>query len=161
KSLILVIFLSSPCDVDLWSQGLTCVVELGLGVHSIVAVSLCIVRSSCRRSLATTISWRQLVLPITSLMTAMGMVFLQVPVLGQTEMSRISGSVTYEERLGLAKNSSIHIRLEDVTDPTAPPVVLAEKTVSSDHSQAPVSFSLSVPRSQVHKSHKYAVSAEV
>ncbi|PYX56515.1 MAG: hypothetical protein DMG76_14505 [Acidobacteria bacterium] len=91
----------------------------------------------------------------------MAMVFLQVPVLGQTEMSRISGSVTYEERLGLAKNSTIHIRLEDVTNPTAPPVVLAEKTVSSDHSQAPISFSLFVPKTQVHSGHKYAVSAEV
>ena len=73
----------------------------------------------------------------------------------------MTGVVTYNERIGLAKDAKIHIRLEDNTDRQDAPVVVAEQTVLTGDSQAPISFSLSFPGSRVNTTHSYSVSAEI
>jgi uncharacterized lipoprotein YbaY len=79
----------------------------------------------------------------------------------QEKSRHVTGVVTYNERIGLAKDAKVHIRLEDHTDRQDAAVVVAEQTVLIGYSQAPISFSLSFPGSRVKTNHSYSVSAEI
>lgn len=86
---------------------------------------------------------------------------LQVAVSSQEKLSRITGTVTYDERIGLARDAKVRIRLEDNTDSRGSAIVVAEQTVLTGRNQVPISFALSFPTSLLHTGHKYSVSAEI
>lgn len=79
---------------------------------------------------------------------------------GQARTSQIAGTVTYQERLGLAKHATIHVRLEDTSVPGEPATV-AEQTITTEHDQVPIPFLLSVPIDQLHSHHNYVLVADI
>lgn len=80
---------------------------------------------------------------------------------GQARTSQIAGTVTYQERMGLAKHAHIHVRLEDASVPEGELAIVAEQTITTEHDQVPISFLLSVPIAQLHSHHKYVLVADI
>jgi uncharacterized lipoprotein YbaY len=80
---------------------------------------------------------------------------------GQARTSQIAGTVTYQERLGLAKHATIHVRLEDTSVPEGELATVAEQTITTEHDQVPIPFLLNVPIAQLHSHHKYVLVADI
>lgn len=72
----------------------------------------------------------------------------------------LRGSVSYLERVAMHPSADVVIRLFDVTDFPAKPVVITEKILQRP-GQAPVEFELSVEPELLVDDHEYALSASI
>jgi putative lipoprotein len=78
-----------------------------------------------------------------------------------TPASRITGTVTYRERIALPPDASVRVRLDDTTEPELPGRLVAETTVTTDGRQVPVPFELEYRKADIQPSHRYAVRATI
>ena len=74
---------------------------------------------------------------------------------------RVTGTVTWRERIALAPEAEIIVRLQDVSRMDAPAVVLAEQRFAAAGRQPPYSFEFVVDATRMDSRMRYAVSARV
>ena len=77
---------------------------------------------------------------------------------GQRESS-VRGTVTYQQRIALAPNSQITVRLVDSAAPTGAPV--AEETFSSGNRQVPIPYTLEYANRDINRQRNYEMHAEI
>ena len=77
---------------------------------------------------------------------------------GQSD--RVSGTVTYRERMALPASAVVEVVLEDVSRADAPPLVLASARLERP-GQVPVRFDLGYNRKSIDPARRYAVRAEI
>jgi uncharacterized lipoprotein YbaY len=72
---------------------------------------------------------------------------------------KVSGVVTYRERVALPDDAIIEVRLVDITKSDAP-VVVVRQTIAKP-GQVPVPFVLVAPANKIDQNHNYAVQASI
>lgn len=78
---------------------------------------------------------------------------------GGNRQNVIRGTVTYRERIALAGNSDVVVRLVDSGDPNGKPA--AETTVSTGTRQVPISFELPFEMRDINRQRSYELQAEI
>ncbi len=74
--------------------------------------------------------------------------------------ARVTGNVTYLQRIALSPSAVVHVELVDVSRADAPAVVLAQQTLRPQH-QVPIPFELAYDPSKIDPTHRYAVQARI
>jgi putative lipoprotein len=74
--------------------------------------------------------------------------------------ARVTGSVTYLQRIALSPAAVVQVELVDLSGADAPAVVLAEQTIRPEH-QVPIPFELVYDRSRIDPAHQYGVRARI
>lgn len=80
---------------------------------------------------------------------------------GAMQQARVTGTVTWRERIAVPPDATVTVRLQDVSRMDAPAVVMAEQTIATEGRQPPYPFELSVDAARVDPGMRYAVSARV
>jgi putative lipoprotein len=85
-----------------------------------------------------------------------------VPATGAgTATSKVTGSVTYRERIALPPSAVITVQLVDVSLADAPAVLIAEQVITTAGRQVPFEFALEYDASRIQPSHTYAVQVRI
>ncbi len=79
---------------------------------------------------------------------------------GSTGM-KVTGTVSYLQRVALPDSALIIIRVVDVSRADAPSEVLGQARITTAGRQVPIPFEVSVPAPRVQASHSYAVQARI
>ncbi len=74
---------------------------------------------------------------------------------------RVTGTVTYRERIALPPTAVVTVRLVDVSLADAPSVLIAEQVIRTKGRQVPFEFALAYDASRILPSHTYAVQVRV
>jgi putative lipoprotein len=74
---------------------------------------------------------------------------------------RITGTVTYRERIALPPDASVQVRLDDVSQPEASPKRVAETTMPTAGKQAPIAFELPYRAADIVAGRRYVVRAKI
>lgn len=77
------------------------------------------------------------------------------------QMTKLSGTVAYRERIALPANATITVTLNDVSLADAPAKVISQTEFQSAGKQVPIPFELTYDRAQIDPRHRYAVSAKI
>ncbi|HET9061874.1 MAG TPA: YbaY family lipoprotein [Candidatus Binatia bacterium] len=80
---------------------------------------------------------------------------------GRAEVHRVTGTITYRERVALAPTAVIKVRLVDVSRADAPAVVLGEKTMQASGKQVPFAFEIAYDPAKIEANHSYAVQGAI
>lgn len=80
---------------------------------------------------------------------------------GQPVSARVTGTVTYRERIALPPTAVIRVRLVDVSRADAPAIVLGEQIVEVRGKQIPFAFEIPYDPSRIESRHTYAVQARI
>ena len=75
-------------------------------------------------------------------------------------MSRITGSVSYRERMALTPTATLNLQLQDVSLADAAAEIIAERTISNP-GQVPISFALDYDPSRIDERHSYSMRAVI
>ena len=75
--------------------------------------------------------------------------------------SRVTGSVTYRERIALPPTAVVTVWLVDVSLADAPSVLIAEQVIHTEGRQVPFEFALAYDASRIQPSHTYAVQVRI
>jgi putative lipoprotein len=75
--------------------------------------------------------------------------------------SRVTGSVTYRERIALPPTTVVTVRLVDVSRADAPSVLISEQVIRTEGRQVPFEFSLPYDASRIVASNTYAVQVRI
>jgi putative lipoprotein len=78
-----------------------------------------------------------------------------------SEMSTISGTVAYRQRMALPTNAVILVQLVDITNSQAQPFVIAQQSLNLGQRQVPVPFSLKYDSKKLEPNHTYGLSAKI
>jgi putative lipoprotein len=73
----------------------------------------------------------------------------------------LRGTVSYQERIALPANASMHVTLSDVSRQDAAAPVIAETRIPSEGKQVPLPFQLRYERAKIQSSGSYAVRATI
>jgi putative lipoprotein len=84
-----------------------------------------------------------------------------VPVGGGTRMDKVTGTVTYRERIALPPTAVIKVQLVDVSRADAPAIVLGEQVIQSAGKQVPFSFEIQFDPAKIEANYSYAVQARI
>ena len=85
-----------------------------------------------------------------------------VPATGTgTTTSKLTGSVTYRERIALPPSAVITVKLVDVSRADAPAVLIAEQVIAKAGRQVPFEFALEYDAARIQPSHTYAVQVRI
>lgn len=85
-----------------------------------------------------------------------------VPATGTgTASSKVTGSITYRERIALPPSAVITVQLVDVSLADAPAVLIAEQVIATAGRQVPFEFALTYDASRIQPSHTYAVQVRI
>jgi len=74
---------------------------------------------------------------------------------------RITGTVSYRERIALPSDASVQVRLDDVSQPEAAPRRIAETTFPTAGKQVPIPFELPYSAADIVAGRRYAVRAKI
>jgi putative lipoprotein len=74
---------------------------------------------------------------------------------------KITGTVTYRERIALPPDASVQVRLDDASQPEMPPKLVAETTVPTAGKQVPIPFELPYRAADIVASRRYVVRAKI
>lgn len=74
---------------------------------------------------------------------------------------RVTGTVTWRERIAVPPDAEVTIRLQDVSRMDAPAVVLAEQRFATAGRQPPYPFEFTVDAARINPSARYTVAARV
>jgi putative lipoprotein len=77
------------------------------------------------------------------------------------ETGKVTGTVTYLQRMALPPNAVIDVKLQDVSLAGAPAKVIAEQTYNMGQRQVPVPFTLDFDPAKIDPKHTYSVSANI
>jgi len=80
---------------------------------------------------------------------------------GSAAQLRVTGSVTYRERIALDPAADIVVQLLDVSLMDAPSKVLAEQRIKANGRQVPFAYELKVDAARIDPRMRYAVSARI
>lgn len=80
---------------------------------------------------------------------------------GASETATLTGTVAYRQRIALAPNAVVTVRLLDVSLADAPSVTLAEQTIRPEGRQVPIPFALDYDAARVEARRRYVVRAEI
>ncbi|MDN6882679.1 YbaY family lipoprotein [Variovorax sp. CAN2819] len=83
------------------------------------------------------------------------------PAAGGTAQLRVTGTVTYRERIALDPAADIVVQLLDVSLMDAPSKVLAEQRIKANGRQVPFAYELKVDAARIDPRMRYAVSARI
>ena len=83
------------------------------------------------------------------------------PAAGGTAQLRVTGTVTYRERIALDPEADIVVQLLDVSLMDAPSKVLAEQHIKANGKQVPFAYELKVDAARIDPRMRYAVSARI
>jgi putative lipoprotein len=78
-----------------------------------------------------------------------------------TPSARITGTVTYRERIALPPSAVVKVQLVDVSRADAPAVVLGEQVIRSDGRQVPFVFEIAYEPKRIEARFTYAVQARI
>jgi putative lipoprotein len=84
-----------------------------------------------------------------------------VPVGGGGGVAKVTGTVTYRERMALPPTAVIKVQLADVSRADAPAVVLGEQVIQAAGNQVPFTFEVTFDPAQIVANHTYAVQARI
>jgi len=85
-----------------------------------------------------------------------------VPATGTgTTTSKVTGSITYRERIALPPSAVITVKLVDVSLADAPAVLIAEQVIATAGRQVPFEFALEYDAARIQPSHTYAVQVRI
>lgn len=73
----------------------------------------------------------------------------------------VSGTVTYRERIVLARNAILTVRLVDISRQNAPSKLITEQRINLDGQQVPIAFRLKFNERDISFRNDYAVEAEI
>jgi len=79
---------------------------------------------------------------------------------GGVAKPRVTGTVTYRQRIALAPGSTVRVTLEDVSRADAPATLIAEQTIRPE-GQVPIPFTLEYDPARIDPIHRYAVRAHI
>ncbi|HRH41533.1 MAG TPA: YbaY family lipoprotein [Pyrinomonadaceae bacterium] len=80
---------------------------------------------------------------------------------GGNNSSVIRGTITYLQRIALANNSNITVKLVDISVADAVGEVIAEDTFSTNNRQVPIPFELRYDQNKIDTRHTYGLQAEI
>ena len=83
------------------------------------------------------------------------------PSTGGGAQQRVSGTVTYRERIALDPAAEVVVQLLDVSRMDAPSTVLAEQRIKANGKQVPFAYELKVDAARIDPRMRYAVSARI
>lgn len=75
--------------------------------------------------------------------------------------ARITGTVSYRERIALPPDASVQVRLDDVSQPEGAPKRVAETTAPTAGKQVPIPFELPYKAADIVSSRRYVVRAKI
>lgn len=75
--------------------------------------------------------------------------------------SKVSGTVTYRERMALPPDAVLQVRLEDVSRADAPATVLGEQTIQLAGRQVPIPFEIEYDPSKIQNDGRYNVRGQI
>lgn len=75
--------------------------------------------------------------------------------------ARVTGSVTYLQRIALPPGTVIKVQLIDVSRADAPAVVLGEQSIQAEGRQPPFAFAITYDPSRIQPNLSYAVGARI
>ena len=84
-----------------------------------------------------------------------------VPAGGGTSVARVTGTVTYRERIALPPTAVIKVRLVDVSRADAPAIVLGEQITQAAGKQVPFAFEIAFDPAKIEARYSYAVQARI
>jgi putative lipoprotein len=84
-----------------------------------------------------------------------------VPAGGGATPSRVTGTVTYRERIALPPTAAIKVQLVDVSRADSPAIVLGEQVIQSAGKQVPFSFEIPFDPAKIEAKYSYAVQARI
>ena len=84
-----------------------------------------------------------------------------VPAGGGTSVARVTGTVTYRERIALPPTAVIKVQLVDVSRADAPAIVLGEQVTHAAGKQVPFAFEIQFDPATIEANHSYAVQARI
>lgn len=79
---------------------------------------------------------------------------------GGLQKPRVTGTVTYRQRIALTPGSTVRVALEDVSRADAPATLIAEQTIRPE-GQVPIPFTLEYDPARIDAGHRYAVRAQI
>ncbi len=80
---------------------------------------------------------------------------------GSVETARVTGTVTYRQRIALTPNAVIEVKLLDVSRADAPAVTIAEQTIMPAGHQVPIAFSLEYDPGRIDDRSRYVIQARI
>ena len=80
---------------------------------------------------------------------------------GGTATARVTGTVTYLQRIALPPTAVIKVQLVDVSRMDAPAVVLGEQIIQASGKQVPFVFEISYDPARIEANRTYAVQARI
>jgi putative lipoprotein len=78
-----------------------------------------------------------------------------------TTIAKITGTVTYTERIALPPDALVRVRLEDTSRAERPPKLVAAVTVGTGGKQVPIAFELIYTATDIQASRRYVVRAAI
>jgi putative lipoprotein len=84
-----------------------------------------------------------------------------VPADGGVSMAKVTGTVTYRERVALPPTAAITVQLVDVSRADAPAIMLGEQVTQAAGKQVPFAFEIAFDPAKIEASHSYAVQARI
>ena len=84
-----------------------------------------------------------------------------VPDVGGPTAAKVTGTVTYRERIALPPTAVVTVRLVDVSRADAPAIVLGEQRIESAGRQVPFSFAIPYDPARIDARMSYAVQARI
>ena len=73
----------------------------------------------------------------------------------------VTGTVTYPQRIALAPDATLVVKLEDVSLADAPSTVIAEQTIETAGQQVPIPFKLVYDPADIEARNRYVVRAQI
>jgi uncharacterized lipoprotein YbaY len=80
---------------------------------------------------------------------------------GADETARVTGTVTYLQRIALTPGAVIEVKLLDVSRADAPALTIAEKAFRSAGRQVPIDFSLEYDPSRIDQRRRYSIQVRI
>jgi putative lipoprotein len=84
-----------------------------------------------------------------------------VPAGGGASVTKVTGTVTYRERIALPPTAVIKVQLVDVSRADAPAIVLGEQVTHAAGKQVPFAFEIPFDPASIEANHSYAVQARI
>ncbi len=82
------------------------------------------------------------------------------PTAEPTDTAKVTGTVTYRERIALTPNAAVEVKLVDVSRADAPAVTIGEQTIE-DPGQVPIAFEIEYSTADIDDRFTYAVQARI
>ena len=78
-----------------------------------------------------------------------------------SRQERVTGTITYRQRIALSPNAVIEIKLLDISRADAPSVTIAEQTLRPAGKQVPIAFELQYESARIDTRHSYAIQVRI